>query len=91
MDTLKKCDARKRQGAGRKMEQRAFSSADKAGANSSRIKLEGIRASRQTFAEDFMMEYSSTAVHVTLVGMADIHGVAVKDTQPSTQYFGFPA
>jgi hypothetical protein len=91
MDTLKKCDTRKRQSAGRNKGQRSFTSADKTGANSSRIKLDGIIASRQTFAEDFMMEHSSTALHVTLVGMAEIHGVAVKDTQPSTQHFGFPA
>ncbi len=92
MDTIKKCDTRKRLSAGRKTEQRSFRSAGKADrAISSKNDLDGIRVGCSTFAEDFMMEHCSAALHVTLIGVAGGSAVAAKDTQPSTQHFGFPS
>ena len=59
--------------------------------NSSGIKLDGTRANRLTFAEDFMMEHSHSGRSIALIGIAVSYGTAPKESQPSAQSFGFPS
>jgi hypothetical protein len=63
--------------------------ADRAGASWS--EPEGAGANRLTFAEDFMLEHSGACLQIAVIGMAGTNGTASKDSQPSTQFFGFPS
>jgi hypothetical protein len=52
---------------------------------------EGNRARRLTFAEDFMMEHSANGKRVAVVGVKGSSRTIRIQSQPSTQYFGFPS
>jgi hypothetical protein len=97
MGLVNQCDTRSRLSAGRNKSQHAFRPARQAdrvsvdGIEPNGTRPGGVRANRLTFAEDFMLEHSGTRLQFALMGMTGANGGAVKDAQPSTQFFGFPS
>jgi len=92
MDAPKKCDTRNRLSAGRNKGPRSFRASDSAERTSaSAMDTEGNRARRLTFAEDFMMEHSANGKRVAVVGVKRSSRTIRIQSQPSTQYFGFPS
>lgn len=81
MDTYKKCDTRNRLPSSRDKGPRSFKAADG---------IERTYSNRLTFAEDFMMEHSSTGLRFSAVGNK-VRSRDATQQPPSTQHFGFPS
>jgi hypothetical protein len=92
MGLVKKCDARDFLSAGGNKSQHSFRQVCQADrASSTGIALDGTRAIRPTFAEDFMTEHSRARVQIALIGIASGAGTAPNEAQQSAQSFGFPS
>jgi hypothetical protein len=58
---------------------------------SSRIESNGARAKGPTFAEDFMLEHSHSALHIGLFEAARSYGVSPRESHELAQFYGFPS
>lgn len=52
---------------------------------------EGTRLNCQTFAEDFLLEHSTSAVHVIKIGIANNSELTTHEASELSQLFGFPS
>jgi hypothetical protein len=92
MGHLKEVEAKDYLSAGRGKSQRCFGPASPVNqTNTSLIEPGPSRANRPTFAEDFMLEHSHFERSITLLGTTGSYGIAPKESQPPTQYYGFPS
>jgi hypothetical protein len=92
MDLAKKSDTEIRLSAGWNKRDYSFQQVGHADqANLSGIAPDGARASRPTFAEDFMLEHSLARGQAAWIGIAGRSGPMPKQTQQSAQSFGFPS
>jgi hypothetical protein len=92
MGQLKECETKDRLSAGRNKSRNSFRPAGEADhSNSSGIELEGSGERKSSFAEDFMLEHSNSSLFIAMIGTAGRYGVAAKEPQKSTQYYGFPS
>jgi hypothetical protein len=57
----------------------------------SQINPDATPSNRQTFAEDFLLEHSATAVHVIKMGMANNDELTKQEASELCQLFGFPS
>jgi len=92
MSLAKKCDIRNRLSAGRNKSQHSFRPVDLADQTNPSSETDGTRVKRLTFAEDFMLEHTSSSLCITLFGMADdTETVPGEQQHMPTQYYGFPS
>jgi len=92
MGHLKECEARDSSSAGRSKSHNAYRSVRPANrSNASELEMDGARAKKPSFAEDFMLEHSNSSLFIDMIGRAGRYGAGTKEPQKSTQYYGFPA
>ena len=92
MGQLKECDASDRLFTGRSKSQNSFRPAGRDDrTNSSGVELDGARAKKSTFAEDFMLEHSHSGLLIAMMGSAGSYVAASKELHKSTQHYGFPS
>jgi hypothetical protein len=92
MGQLKECDARDRLSAGRSKSHPSFRQSGRANmCNSSETELDGARAKKTTFAEDFMLEHSHSGLLIAMMGSAGSYAATSKELHKSTQHYGFPS
>lgn len=92
MGHLKECEARDSLPAGRSKSHNAYRPVRQANrTNASELEMDGARAKKTTFAEDFMLEHSNSGLLIALMGSAGSYKVVSKEVQHSTQYYGFPS
>jgi hypothetical protein len=91
MAHLKECEPADHLSTGRNKTHRSFRQSGLADhIAASGLEPEGIGAKQPTFAEDFMLEHSNSGLFIAMMGSAGRYG-APKETQKSTQHYGFPA
>lgn len=60
-------------------------------ANRSGVKPNGAKTKSPAFAEDFMLEHSSSGKRLPLIVVPATSGAAPQETHQSSVYFGFPS
>lgn len=91
MGHIKECASADRLSSGRNKIHRSFKLAGQTDQNStSGMEPDGIASKQSTFAEDFMLEHSSSSLFIAMLGSASRFGTP-KEPQKSTQHYGFPA
>jgi putative heme iron utilization protein len=91
MAHLKECESTDRLSAGRNRIHRSFRQSGQVDRiSASEMEPDGSSTKQSTFAEDFMLEHSNSSLFIAMMGSASRHG-APKETQKSTQCYGFPA
>jgi hypothetical protein len=92
MGQLKECDARDRLSTGRSKIHPSFRPAAQADpCNTSGIEMDGAKADKPTFAEDFMLEHSHSGLLVAMMGSVGSYIASSKELHKSTQHYGFPS
>jgi hypothetical protein len=91
MGHFKDCESADRLSATRNKIHRSF----RQSGQTDRIAASGMEpdkmsAKQSTFAEDFMLEHSNSSLFIAMMESASRRG-APRETQKSTQYYGFPA
>jgi len=91
MGHLKECESADRLSAGRNRIRRSFRQSGQADRiSASGMESDVIGTKQPTFTEDFMLEHSHSSLFLAMMGNVSRHG-APKESQKSTQCYGFPA
>jgi len=92
MNLLNSYETRDRRPAGRNQSRARI---ERAGVTAvpvlSQLKPDESRLNHQTFAEDFLLEHSASAVHVFKIGIANNSELTKQEASELCQLFGFPS
>jgi hypothetical protein len=56
-----------------------------------KIELDGTKAKKPNFAEDFLLEHSHFGRRIAPIGISAGYGAVAKELQQSSQSYGFPS
>jgi hypothetical protein len=59
--------------------------------NRSEVKPDSAQTQSHAFAEDFMLEHSSSSMRLSFTVVPSTSGAVSQESYPSSEYFGFPS